>query len=106
MDKINVTCFVYPIHILLTWVFLYPCDHDNIMHTYTDCNSALIFALIFLEMNFMTPQPFYYTPPPQKKTQQKTNKQTSKTKTQKTKKKTNLRQTTCIITKSEFLQGY
>lgn len=66
MDKINVTCFVYPIHILLTWVFLYPCDHDNIMHTYTDCNSALIFALIFLEMNFMTPQPFYYTPPPKK----------------------------------------
>lgn len=76
MDKINVTCFVYPIHILLTWVFLYPCDHDNIIHTYTDCNSALIFALIFLEMNFMTPQPFYYTPPPKKnKTQQKTNNQ-------------------------------
>lgn len=66
MDKINVTCFVYPIHILLTWVFLYPCDHDNIIHTYTDCNSALIFALIFLEMNFMTPQPFYYTPPQKK----------------------------------------
>lgn len=66
MDKINVTCFVYPIHILLTWVFLYPCDHDNIIHTYTDCNSALIFALIFLEMNFMTPQPFYYTPPKKK----------------------------------------
>lgn len=66
MDKINVTCFVYPIHILLTWVFLYPCDHDNIIHTYTDCNSALIFALIFLEMNFMTPK---------KKTQQKTNNQ-------------------------------
>lgn len=103
MDKINVTCFVYPIHILLTWVFLYPCDHDNIIHTYTDCNSALIFALIFLEMNFMTPQPFYYTPPQKKKPNKK---QTIKTKTQKTKKKTNLRQTTCIITKSEFLQGY
>lgn len=85
MDKINVTCFVYPIHILLTWVFLYPCDHDNIMHTYTDCNSALIFALIFLEMNFMTPQPFYYIHPPPKKNPTK-NKQ-SKQKPKKLKRK-------------------
>lgn len=87
MDKINVTCFVYPIHILLTWVFLYPCDHDNIIHTYTDCNSALIFALIFLEMNFMTPQPFYYTPPPKKKPNKKPTNKQAKQKPKKLKRK-------------------
>lgn len=54
MDKINVTCFVYPIHILLTWVFLYPCDHDNIIHTDTDCNTAkcIMFTVIVDDINY------------------------------------------------------